>query len=149
MWADLSKQLKHFSSVVLTGLDESGYPFSFRCKPESDLSSKILRVKVPDYAGLAQGPAGLLYHLHDEQLWNLKSFIVHGALEQDAQGWVFRPIRITPGMGFGGLLGYINYLRSGKWTAKRYLEKRGLSPPRIPWKRLDAISSQVNKDGKK
>ena len=99
MWNELVKHLADYTSAVLTGRDATGYPFSIRCKPEPDTGAQVLRVIVPEYADLRPGSAGLLCHKHDEQLWNLNSFIVRGSLERDTLGWLFRPQQFIPGAG--------------------------------------------------
>ena len=108
MWDEIMKHLADFSSAVLTGVDQAGYPFSVRCKPEPDADEQVLRVQVPEYTNIQPGPAGLLCHKHDEQLWNLKSFILRGSLERGVNGWIFCPHRFTPGAGIGGLFGMVN-----------------------------------------
>lgn len=145
MWDDIVKHLVDFSNAVLTGVDEAGYPFSVRCKPEPDSGEQALHVQMPEYANIQPGPAGLLCHKHDEKLWNLKSFILRGSLEGSVHGWVFHPQRFTPGAGFGGLLGDVRFMLSGRRTAKRYLEKRGLERPNIPWDRVHALWTEVKK----
>ncbi len=143
MWDDMVRHMVGFSSAVLTGVDTSGYPFSMRCKPEIDASRKVLRVQVPEYADIRPGPTGLLCHKHDEELWNLKSFIVRGTLESGSRGWLFHPQKFTPGAGIGGLLGMVKFLRSGRRTAQRYLDKHDLSRPNIPWDEIQALWEEI------
>lgn len=143
MWDEIVEHLADFSSALLTCVDEAGYPFSVRCRPEPDVDEQVLRVQVPEYTNIQPGPAGLLCHKHDEQLWNLKSFILCGSLERGTHGWIFRPQRFTPGAGIGGLIGMVRFLRSGRRIAKRYLDKRGLERPSIPWDRVHALWAEV------
>jgi hypothetical protein len=145
LWDEIVKHLVDFSSAVLTGVDEAGYPFSVRCKPEPDNSAQVLRVQLPEDTCIQPGPAGLLCHTHDDWLWNLKNFIVRGTLEQDAQGWILRPQHFTPGAGIGGLLGMVKFLRSGRRVTKRYLDKRGLARPSIPWNKIHAVWAEVKR----
>ena len=145
MWDEIMKHLTDFSSAVLTGVDEAGYPFSVRCKPEPDADEQVLRVQVPEYANIQPGPAGLLCHKHDEQLWNLKSLILRGSLERGVHSWIFNPQRLTPGAGIGGLLGMVRFLLNGRRTAKRYLDVRGLERLSIPWDRVHALWAEVKK----
>jgi len=130
MWSEIIRYLPEFKSAVLTGLDEAGYPFSVRCQPHADLSRYVLRAQVPEGCGIQPGPASLLCHKHDERLWNLRSFVLRGTLERDEQGWLLRPRQFIPGMGIGGLMGYVRYIRKCRRTARQYLEQRGLS--RLP-----------------
>lgn len=145
MWDELVKYLSTYRSAVVTGIDPSGYPFSVRCQPEPDAGVRVLRVVVPEYANIQPGPAGLLCHTHDEQLWNLRSFIVRGTLEQDPQGWLFRPGQFIPGAGIGGMIGMIKFLRGGRRTAEQYLQKRGLARPEIAWEDIHATWAEVKK----
>jgi hypothetical protein len=98
MWPEVVKRLPRFSSAVLTGLDASGDPVSLRCQPTLDHQAQVLRLMVPDGLGMVPGPAGLLCHRHDEQLWGLKSFLLRGGLERTGHGWVFRPHQLVHGM---------------------------------------------------
>jgi hypothetical protein len=132
MWPELLRRLPRFASAVLTGLDTSGHPVSVRCQPTPDPQAQVLRVAVPDGLGLAPGPAGLLCHHHDEQLWRLDSFLVRGGLERHDQGWVFRPYQLVGGMR-PTPVGNLRLMRTGRRTAKRYLAARSLRRPKIPW----------------
>lgn len=44
----------------------------------------------------------MLFHKHDELLWNQESFLLRGRIELRERGWVFVPERFVPGMGIGG-----------------------------------------------
>jgi len=102
MWAEITKHLYRFESAVLSGLDEAGYPFSVRCRPYPDASgAEVLTVWLPPDTPLRPGPASLLCHSHDENLWNLESFLVRGVLVRDAGGWSFHPGQFIPGVGIG------------------------------------------------
>ncbi len=138
MWSKLIKELAMFSNAVVTGVDANGYPFSFRCVPLIDDAEQALRIQLPVGIPIQAGRAGLLCHSHDEQLWNLKNFIVQGELESQPGGWVFRPQRFIAGSGTGGPLGDVKMMLNASRSAKRYLAKRGLPRPTIPW---DAIKT--------
>lgn len=142
MWARLVKGLAAFSGAVVTGLDAEGYPFSIRCAPQVDQAQQVLRLQFPAEAGIQSGPAGLLCHSHDERLWNLKSFGVHGHLEQQADGWVFHPRRFIPGMSVGGPLRDLRTLINARRVTRRYLEKRSLPRPTIPWEAIKTLRAQ-------
>lgn len=135
-WDKVTKNLAAFSSAVLTGRDAGGYPFSVRCTVEPDPVHKTLRILNPGPNPIQPGPAGLLCHTHNKQLWGLKSFLVRGTLEQDPAGWVFRPLKFIPGMGFGNQIRLIVQSRA---RAKKYLEHRGLPRPKIQWNEFQAL----------
>lgn len=139
MWTEILKYLPDFSSAVLTGVDAAGYPISVRCKPEPSTESKVIRVQVPECAGIKAGPAGLLFHQHDEQMWNIKSFLLRGKIEKESRGWIFHPQRFAPGWGIGGLISMVRLVRSGRQTAKNYLRKRDLNRPKIQWDEIRAL----------
>jgi hypothetical protein len=145
MWSELVKQLSEFPDAILTSVDASGYPFSVRCKPEPDRSAEVLRLRLPSIAQVSSGPAGLLCHKHDESLWNLRSFIVRGLLEQDTQDWLFRPVQLIPGAGIGGAVGMIKFVRDSRRSTRQYLEKRHLDRPKIDWDSIHAIWEEVHK----
>jgi hypothetical protein len=143
MWAELVKNLKAYPSAVLSGLDVGGYPFSVRCIPQPDPSKEVLLVQIPPQAAIQPGWAGLLCHSHDEQIWSLKSFGVHGTLEQQGNGWVFKPRRLIAGMGSGGLPGTVKQIVGPRRTAQQYLERRSLPRPKVDWDGMKALWAEA------
>jgi hypothetical protein len=144
MWDDIMKHLPDFESAVLTGVDAEGYPFSVRCWPYPDAAAaEVLRVQLAADTLIQPGPASLLCHKHDENLWNLKSFLVRGALSRDERGWKFEPLRFIPGAGIGGLPAMARFFIGSRRNAARYLKKRGLARPRIPWDEINAVKKQA------
>lgn len=143
MWDDITKHLPDFQSAVLTGADVGGYPFSARCQPRPDGTARMLRIELPHAIPIQPGPASLLCHRHDENLWNLKSFLVRGILSQDAGGWVFEPRQFVPGAGIGGFPAMARFFIGSRRNARRYLKRRGLARPRIPWDEINAVKAQA------
>lgn len=145
MWAEITDHLYGFESAVLSGLDKAGYPFSVRCRPYPDKSgAEVLTVWLPPGVPIRPGPASLLCHSHDENLWSLESFLVRGVLYKDAGGWSFEPGQFIPGAGIGGLLGKIRFFTGSRRRAHHYLQKRGLALPSIPWDDNDAIRKAIS-----
>ena len=142
MWGEIAKRLPRFSSAVLTGLDSTGDPVSVRCQPTLDHHAQVLEVLVPDGLGIVPGPAGLLCHRHDAQLWSLKSFLLRGTLEETGHGWVFRPRQFVRGMDTTPVSN-LRLLRTCRRTAKRYLADRGLRRPTIPWEHYAQLKDQA------
>jgi hypothetical protein len=136
MWDEIVKYLPEFPSGVLTGFNTAGQPLSLRVQPRLDLPNLVVRFQVPSGLDLQAGKACLLCHRHDERLWNLMSFVVQGDLVQENGGWLLRPERFIPGMGIGGLSSYIRFVTNGRKNTDRYLQKRGLKRPRIPWEEI-------------
>ncbi len=148
MWDKITKNLKKYQSAVLTGIDAHGYPFSVRCVPEMDKSAQVLRVQLPPGVQLQAGPASLLCHQHNELLWNMESFLLRGSLKQDEQGWKFQPQQFipgTPGAGLKALLPSVRWLLASRGTAKRYLEKRHLPRPSVPWDEILEVKDQAQR----
>jgi hypothetical protein len=139
------RHLGDFPSAVLTGVDDTGYPFSARCRPEPDGPTQTLRLQLPASIPLRAGPAGLLCHRHDAQLWNLKSFWVRGSLGANPGGWTFHPQKFVPGAGIGGPMGVVRFIRDGRRRARQYLKKRGLARPEIPWDRIHAVWQDIER----
>ena len=140
--ADVARHLRDYDSAVITGVDAEGYPFSIRCTPRPDPAAPLLRVQVPEHSGIQPGPASLLCHKHDDQLWNQRSFAVRGTLSKDAAGWTFHPQHFIPGAA-GDLWSLINFVRGARRAAKRYLAQRGLRRPKIPWKQIQVLWAEV------
>lgn len=141
MWAEIVKYAPTFRDGVLSAPDHAGYPCSVRCRPGLDATAQVVRVTVPPGVALHPGPASLLCHSHDEQLWSLHSINVRGTLECDEQGWLLRPHQFIPGGGTGGILSMLKLIRDLRRTAARYLQKRGLPPPPIPWSSLAEVKA--------
>jgi len=147
MWTEIVKEMAGFSTAVLTSVDASGYPFSIRCKTNPDSVAQVLRVQMPESVQFRPGPAGLLCHQHDESLWNLKSMTLRGLLEQDDQGWFFRPLKYTPGAGIGGLPAMVKFVLEGRRSTKHFLNKRHLPRPVIAWDTIHAIWAEIHGKG--
>lgn len=145
-WNEMVRHLSDFESVVLTGIDAEGYPYSVRNRPRIDPFERVLLVDIRLETPVRPGPASLLCHRHDENLWNLKSLLVRGTLVRGDGGWTFRPERFVPGAGIGGPTAMVRFVAGARKTAGRYLEKRGLARPRIPWDEINAIKAQIREE---
>ncbi|HEY7349913.1 MAG TPA: hypothetical protein VH599_16465 [Ktedonobacterales bacterium] len=138
MWNEIAKYLPQFPSAVLTSVDADGYPLSVRCKPQLDAAAQVVRLRAPADLGIQPGPAALLCHSHDEHLWSLKGFAVRGTLEREGDDWMLRPAHFLPGTGLGSLLPAI---LGAQRKARRYLKKRSLPRPSVPWDKLKALKT--------
>ena len=138
MWDKLLQQASRFNSGVLNARDITGYPVSVRTPTTADHQQQVFRLRVPDEAEVVAGPASLLFHDHDEYIWNQHVLLVRGEVLETAQGWTFRPLRLAPGMGMEGPLSMFRLIREVRKTTHTYLAKRGLPRPQIPWDRLRA-----------
>lgn len=142
MWDDVARHLSDFESAVLTALDAEGYPYSVRCRPRTDPAGRVLQIRLTVDAPLRAGPASLLCHRHDENLWNLKSFLVRGTKSR-RPGLELPSAAVYPGGRDRGLMGMVRFVTGSRRSAKRYLEKRNLPRPRIPWEEINAIKAQA------
>lgn len=143
MWDEIEKYLPMFESAVLNVADAEGYPYSVRRHPEPDRAAGVLRLEHTRDYGLRPGPASLLCHSHDENTWNQKIFVLRGSLEQDEDGWAFRPERFVPSIGTGSSLDAVRALMGMRRSTRSYLERRGMTRPRIPWAEIDAVKERA------
>ncbi len=144
MWGEVRRHLQGFSSPVLTGLDSDGYPLSIRCELSLDETHQVLRLSLPGWTRLTPGPASILCHVHNQLLWDLRSFLIRGTLEPiGGDRLLFRPSRFVPGIGIGGLAGMMRFALAKRRTARRYLQRRGLQRPTIDWAKLKALQARA------
>lgn len=132
MWAEIMKHVSEYDSLVLTTVDAAGFPYSVRCQGRPDDERQIL--VLVGFAGQAvqAGPASVMAHYHNEQLWDLKSFLLRGRLEHGEDGWLFYPVKLVAQFVENPVELFKNMFKTRK-VVKRYLEKRGLERPKIPW----------------
>lgn len=141
MWPKLRRYTAGFASAVLTGKDTEGYPFSVRCVPVFDDQQQIIQLAPVAGATMNTGQANLLFHSHNEELWDLQIISVLGALEYAGEAWVFHPERL---IGDGqGVWHAIQMIVGARRSARRYLAKRGLARPCIPWDRFRSLYPQA------
>lgn len=131
MSPDPSKYIKGFSEGIVSAVDAEGRPFSVRQTTLPwDAASGTMPVKVSDVLGPVAGPASLLCHVHDENLWNMRAVLVKGKLERRGDEWVFVGTSFEP----PSMLKLIKGVRK---SARQYLEKRGLDWPKV---NFDAVA---------
>jgi len=137
-----ARRLPEFGSAVLTAFDEQGSPTLVRVRPTADPANRSFSIETD--ASLRPGRASLLCHSHDEDLWTLRSFVVAGELSKDGEAWNLQPDRFIPGGADKlGPIAMIKIIRQLRGTARRYLERRGLARPRIPWQDVDELLAQL------
>jgi hypothetical protein len=131
-----------FSSAVLNSIDAAGYPYNVRCHPQADEATMTLRLDIPASLELQPGKASLLWHKHDQQLWNQVSFLVRGTLARDDQGWLLQPSQYVAGIEQSPMAFY-RFLRESRRKAAAYLAARKLPRPTIPWNDIEAVKRRV------
>jgi hypothetical protein len=140
VWREAGKAVAAFSEGVLTALDAGGFPVSVRqLSLPYDRTTGRMPVQVPDVLGVVEGPANLLCHTHDDQLWNQKMAQLKGRLEREGDGWVFVTTAYAPPS-------MVAMIRGVHRSADAYLAKRGLPRPKVAfdvierlWQRAAAI----------
>jgi len=138
VWVDAAKCLAKFPEAVVTVVDADGYPVSIR-QIASRYDAETGQMPVvwsPDFA-VTEGPAIILCHSHDEKAWNLKRMQIKGRLERRAGDWVFVSTAFTPPS--GRLITFWHLSKNGRAAARRYLDKRGLTPPVVNWGAIDEL----------
>ena len=142
MWTEIEKYHPLFESAVLNVSDGEGYPYSVRCRPELDRPAGILRIDFAGGTDVQSGPASLLYHSHDQELWNQKIFLLRGRLEERGDGHVFRPEKFVSSIGTGGPLGTVRMVLGVRKATAAYLHKRNLERPRVPWAEIADLKKE-------
>jgi hypothetical protein len=138
---DALRQLAPFPGAVLGTRDEDGMPQLRRVRVTGPADGAALALDVHGVDHLRPGPASLLAHSHDEELWSQRSVVVLGELAGAGTEWKFAPQRVVPGMGDTGPLGLVRTIRGLRRTARGYLERRSLSRPEIPWADLRQLKA--------
>ncbi len=120
--------LSGYPSAVLSTVDDDGFPRSVRVHPAAGEPGVLV---LP--AGIAaEGPASLLFHRHDARTARLSNHVAVGDVRQAGPLTTFEIRRELAGAS-GELRAMIPMLRRARATAKRYLDRRGLPRPAVPW----------------
>ncbi len=136
---DALRQLAGFPSAVLGTTTPDGAPLLVRIRV-TGATGDALALHVRDDDDVRPGPASLLAHSHDEQLWSLRSVGVLGELVAGPT-WTFRPERLIGDSGAATPLAIVRQLRRLRRTAQGYLDRRSLARPQIPWGNLAKIKA--------
>ena len=136
--------LSGYDSAVLAARDAGGHPWLLRVRPDLDPGTGVLGLDVPDDEPVQPGPASLLVHRHDEQLWNMSSGVVAGDLVRRDEGWGLVPTRVVPGASTDPLR-MVQGVRGCRRSARQYLERRRLAPPPVDWAAFDALKAEAKR----
>lgn len=129
-YSEVLKRLPRYNSAIVSWLDSNGAPTSVRAAL-SPTDEGSVRVENPA-SDIRPGPASILCHSHDTKLWNQRSFVATGHLNNAGYHWTFSPERFVPGMSRNPVE-MIKFLRGARSRAKNYLAQRGLPRPTVPW----------------
>ncbi len=147
-YAEAARRMPEFTSAVLAAFDGDGRPTLVRVRPAPGPAAGTFALPLPAGESLREGRASLLCHSHDEQLWNLRSFVVVGELAgPDGDAWRFTPTRFVPGAQRLGPVGGVQAVRAMRATARRYLATRGLPRPAVPWEEYHEIKARIARRG--
>ncbi|MEU5550839.1 pyridoxamine 5'-phosphate oxidase family protein [Micromonospora sp. NPDC047793] len=131
--------LAAYPSVVLAARDGAGAPLLVRTTATA--GSGGYRVVVPDGVDPVEGAASLLVHRHDAQLWSLHNANVRGELVRSADGWTLRPHRLVEPAARhkARMTDSLRTVRTTRAATRRYLDRRGLPRPAVPWAAYRAL----------
>ena len=143
MWHRAAKWVAKFPEAVITAICTDGYPVSVRqgslCY---DAGTGEMPVVIPDELRATPGPANVLAHRHDENLWRLNAIQIKGRLERRGDEWVFISTSFTP-PGGSEIIRLWQLARTLSRAANRYLKKRGLARPPVNWTAIDMLQRQA------
>ncbi|GIE95501.1 pyridoxamine 5'-phosphate oxidase family protein [Paractinoplanes rishiriensis] len=129
------RRLADFPSAVLCGYDESGAPTMRRTRTKPVTDGFVL----DGGDALKPGRASLLWHRHDENLADLRAFVVTGDLTRATDGCRLTPTHYVSTADRMGPLAMARMISGLRRSAARYLNRRGLSRPSIPWRDYAAL----------
>ncbi|MGS0686120.1 pyridoxamine 5'-phosphate oxidase family protein [Nakamurella sp. GG22] len=142
-YGQAARRLPEFRSAVLAGFDQNGHPTMTRVRPVVDPRNRSLLITVPEGFSVCAGKASLLCHSHDEELASLHGFVVAGELTGEGDSWTVHPSRYIPAADPKGPLSMVKTIRALRGTARRYLDRRGLTRPRIAWEDIETVKAEA------
>jgi hypothetical protein len=143
MWDEILRALERYDNAVLTGFDEDGFPFSVRCVPSAQPQEHRIGVEVPQQSGIQPGRASLLMHSHNEELWDLTSVLIRGTLVHSRSGWYLAPASVQGNPEVAGMVEQFKSLFRMRKTAGRYLERRNIDRPKVPWTDIQRLQREA------
>ena len=124
--------LSRFPTAVLGAVDAAGAPLLMRTTVAP--VAEGFEVQAAPDAAVVAGPASLLVHEHDEKLSAAYTALVPGQLSELSGGrWLLVPDRVVEPIGTGRVADALHLVRGGRRATTRYLDRRGLDRPRVPW----------------
>lgn len=143
MWHLAAESISRFPEVIFTALSFDGYPVSVRQRsPHYDGETGEMRVRIPASVAVVPGPANLLAHYHDENLWNLTMIRIKGRVERRSNHWVFISTEFTPPPQ-GRLKPRWLMAKAMRRASRRYLATRDLKPPVVDWATIKGLQHQA------
>lgn len=143
MWQLASESLSDFPEIVVTAVGIDGHPVSVRQHaPRYDAHTGEMPVVIPASLAPAAGPANVLAHSHDENLWNLRIVRIKGRLERRDGGWTFVSTSFTPPSP-AGFKSRWQMAKAMRRSSSRYLAARGLRRPKVNWTIIKSMQHQA------
>jgi general stress protein 26 len=141
-YAAAVRRLTGYSDGVLATVTGDALPVLRRVRPSADPATGGLRLAGADPAEIAGATsANLLMHRHDDQLGGLRQLGLVGTLEVQDERAQLRPTRVLGGADASTPLSMVRTVRRLRRTTQRYLDRRGLDRPVIPWAEYRQLGS--------
>jgi hypothetical protein len=135
MAAQINDALERYPTAVFAGLDETGHPYSVRAEVAQSGDDLLVHPAQP-FQGTA-GPASLLWHRHNGSSGDMTSLLVLGSATNTGSSWRFTPDRLPSALTGGhDISSYEEWIADGKRRTARYLDKHGITAPKIDWDQL-------------
>jgi len=136
-----ARRMRPFRSAVLAAVDDGGRPTLIRVIPE--LREGGLFLPTPADQRLATGPASLLLHRHNDNVGAMRGLVLTGSIDARGDGFRFRADRLIDGQKRLDPVTATRVIRGLRSEARRYLGRRELARPRIPWDEFKAIKAEL------
>jgi hypothetical protein len=143
-FSQVLRNMRAYDSAVLSWVADDGFPRATRTGLTPVPDAEAFAVDPPSDEPVRPGPAGLLCHKHDEKVWKLSSFVATGQLVGTAGRWRMTPSVFIPGVA-SSPAATIRTVRGCRASAARYLERRGLDRPQVPWQEFHEIAESVRR----
>jgi hypothetical protein len=145
MWNDqLARCARAYPDAALSVIEQSGYPFSVRCRVELDAQREVVRLIGDTIEAMSAPPAGaacLAFHRHDDRLEKQYQLLIRGQLALGEGGLILRPTAFVTANGSdshdrmphaGAPLDILRFMLLGRKQARAYLRRR-----KAPWPPID------------
>lgn len=132
-----ARELSGYATAVLAARDADGGIVLTRTVPQP--ADGGYSVAAAPGADLADGPASLLMHRHNDKLAGLGMALVRGRISRAGDGTdrLFTPDRVVNPAGSP-----LRALRDVRASTARYLRTRSLPRPAVPWDQYRALARQ-------
>jgi Pyridoxamine 5'-phosphate oxidase len=144
---ELAESWRRAAQAELPGARELvGHPTAVLAARDADGGIALVRtvpqpvdggyaVAGPPGRELAEGPASLLVHRHNEKLAAMRFALVRGRIKRNGADWLLIPDRVISPTD-----NPLRTLRNARASAARYLQRRSLPRPAVPWAEYRALA---------